>query len=111
MKIHRIVSGLLASNMYLLEERGPVIAVDPCEDLSACDPALTYDRIFLTHEHCDHISGVDARREGTGARVICSLPCGENLKDGKKKLPPETTVYPGHFEPRVLAEFNRVLLN
>lgn len=86
MKIQRIVSCLLASNMYLLEERGHVIVVDPCEDLSAYDPALTYDWIFLTHEHCDHISGVDVWRERTGARVICSLPCGENLKDSKKNL-------------------------
>ena len=86
MKIHRIVSDLLASNMYLLEEAGHVIVLDPCEDFSAYDPALTYDWIFLTHEHYDHISGADVWRERTGARVICSLSCGENLKDSKKNL-------------------------
>lgn len=81
-----MTSDLLASNMYLLEEAGYVIVIDPCGDLSAYDPALVYDWIFLTHEHYDHISGADVWREHTGARVICSLPCGENLKDSKKNI-------------------------
>lgn len=84
--IRRIPSDLLASNMYLVEERGHGIVVDPCEDLSPYDPALVYDWIFLTHEHYDHISGVDAWRERTGARVICSRACGESLKDPKKNF-------------------------
>lgn len=86
MNIQRIVSDLLASNMYLLEEAGHVIVIDPCEDLSVYDPELAYDWIFLTHEHYDHISGADVWRERTGARIICSLPCGEKLKDSKKNL-------------------------
>ena len=30
------------------------------------------DRILLTHEHYDHISGVTLLREKTGGRVLCS---------------------------------------
>ena len=86
MKIERVVSDLLASNMYLIEASGHGIIVDPCRDLSACNSALCYDWIFLTHEHYDHISGVDAWRERTGAKVICPSICGENLKDDKRNL-------------------------
>lgn len=72
--------------MYLLEASGHGLIVDPCRDFTKFDPSVRCDWIFLTHEHYDHISGVDAWRERTGARVICTRACGENLKDARKNL-------------------------
>lgn len=84
MTIQRVPTNLLASNMYLVEESGHAIVIDPCMDTSTVNPSITYDRIILTHEHYDHISGIDLWREKTGARVFCSRSCGENIKDPKK---------------------------
>ena len=56
MKIFHIISNLISSNMYVLEENNHLILIDPC----IIDIRLenkTVDYIFLTHEHYDHIRG------------------------------------------------------
>ncbi|MBQ8961391.1 MAG: MBL fold metallo-hydrolase [Ruminococcus sp.] len=86
MKIERVVSELLMSNMYILEESGHGIIIDPCRDTSAFSPDICYDRIILTHEHFDHISGVLLWQDLTGAQVICSRKCADNIKSPAKNM-------------------------
>ena len=57
-EIKRYVSGLLSSNMYVISEAGHAIVIDPFEDTTPSE-GLTVDCILLTHEHYDHISGVN----------------------------------------------------
>ena len=85
MKIDRVVSDLLFSNMYLLREGDAAIVIDPCRDT---DPAagLRVEKILLTHEHYDHISGVNAWKASTGAPVFCSEACACGIADPKKNL-------------------------
>lgn len=85
MKIHRIVSDLLDSNMYIVEENGRAVLIDPC---AAETPAagLQVDWILLTHEHYDHISGVNAWKERCGAPVLCSESCAKNIQDPRKNF-------------------------
>ncbi len=42
--------------------------------------------IVLTHEHFDHIAGVEALRNRFGSRLVCSLPCAEAIGDPKSNL-------------------------
>ena len=56
MKIKRIVSDLLSSNMYILEENRHAIIIDPNSDISDFESSIQYDCDLLTHEHYDHIS-------------------------------------------------------
>lgn len=83
------------SNMYLLDsKRNSVIIVDPFE----CEEALEYiiQRsvneviILLTHEHYDHISGVNYFRKNLSdicdLSVICQKFCAENIIDPDKSL-------------------------
>ena len=85
MEIRRYVSGLLQSNMYLLREGDHAIVIDPFEDTSPAD-GLQTDCILLTHEHYDHISGVNAWKAVTGAPVLCSSVCAENIQSPRKNL-------------------------
>ena len=85
MEIHRYDSGLLCSNMYVITEGGFAVVIDPSRDTSPAD-GLKVEHIILTHEHYDHISGVNAWKEKTGAPVLCSKACAESLPDPKKNL-------------------------
>ena len=84
-EIRRYESGLLSSNMYVVAEGTHAVVIDPFEDTSLC-AGLTVDYILLTHEHYDHISGVNAWKEATGAVVFCSRACAENIQNPKKNL-------------------------
>jgi len=85
MEIRRYPSDLLLSNMYLIVEGDSALVIDPSRDTSPREE-LTIDRIILTHEHYDHISGVNAWKAATGAKVLCSSACGENVKNPRKNL-------------------------
>ena len=85
MDIQRHVSDLLESNMYLLTENGHAVVIDPFRDTSFAE-GLIIDRILLTHEHYDHISGVNLWKEATGAGVLCSAPCAVNIQSARKNL-------------------------
>ena len=85
MQIKRTDSGLLNSNMYLVEENGHAIVIDPCMDLS--DAAqYTVDYLLLTHEHYDHISGVNEWKKETGAPLLCSSACAACIRNPRKNL-------------------------
>lgn len=71
--------------MYVLVERDHAVVIDPFEDTSPAE-GLAIDYILLTHEHYDHISGVRLWKERTGASVLCSRACAENIRNPKKNL-------------------------
>ena len=83
MLIERYDSGLLDSNMYVVSENGHAIVIDPCLNIQASDKFII-DYLFITHEHYDHIFGVNLWKERTGAPLVCSKVCAEGIKDTKK---------------------------
>ena len=83
MEIETIVSDLLKSNMYVIKENGRCILIDPCITDCKIENA---DYILLTHEHYDHISGVNYWREKTGAIAIVSKICAEKCADPRKNM-------------------------
>lgn len=85
MEIRRYASDLLFSNMYVITENGSAVVIDPCRNVNPAE-GLKIDRILLTHEHYDHISGVNVWRERTAAPVMCSKACGENIGSSRKNL-------------------------
>lgn len=84
-EIRRYKSGLLSSNMYVIVEGTHAIVIDPFDDVRPA-AGLTIDYILLTHEHYDHISGVNVWKAKTGAPVLCSKACAENIQNPKKNL-------------------------
>lgn len=84
MKVKQFLTPYMRSFCYVIIEDSSVIIIDPCEldevkqllqasalDISCC---------ILTHEHYDHISGLDWMHT-LGIPVIASEKCNENLAD------------------------------
>ena len=70
--------GPLATNCYLYtdDETGISAVIDPAypsQQLIDCAKASNVKYILLTHGHIDHIAGIKAIKEATGAKVI-ALP-------------------------------------
>lgn len=90
MVIKRIVSKHLQSNMYLLMDNDRAIMIDPCISEDTYQYIGQYniklDYIYLTHEHYDHISGVNWWKERTGVELLCSGKCAQNIADCKKNM-------------------------
>ncbi len=83
-----ILNGQFAENCYLLAEAGSRegVIVDPGEEPAlfleiAARHRITIREIWLTHGHIDHVSGVGAVKEATGAPVFLH-PLDRPLYDG-----------------------------
>lgn len=85
MEIKRYISNLLSSNMYLIVENGHAIVIDPFEDTTPGED-LAIDLMLVTHEHYDHISGVNAWKEQFDAPLMCCETCASNLESPRKNL-------------------------
>ena len=83
MNIDRYDSGLLNSSMYVISEKAHALVIDPCLNLNMADQ-YTVDCILITHEHYDHIFGVNAWKSKTNAPLMCSEACAHMLKNPKK---------------------------
>lgn len=80
-----INNDMVFSNMYILKENNHIIVIDPCVyDIDLEDAVLDY--ILLTHEHYDHISGVNYLKEKYNCDVICSNVCANNIQNSRKNL-------------------------
>lgn len=79
------------ANMYLTIEGGKGLLIDPnCSDkaLSLLEEAGVKElTILLTHEHFDHISGVNWFRKNFPTKVICQKACAEYIADEKNVFP------------------------
>lgn len=87
MKIQGWETPYWRSVTYLVEENGRACMVDPCE-LDAVKAYirqnnLTLDYALLTHEHCDHITGV-SWAQSLGAKAVCTDTCANYIKSPAK---------------------------
>lgn len=85
MEVKRFVGDFLDSNMYVFEEGNHGLIIDPIvnEDaLKHCNGASSVT-VLLTHEHFDHISGLNRIRElcAPTCRGIAGENCSERIKD------------------------------
>lgn len=85
MDIKRYESELISSNMYVITERGHAIVIDPFDHIEPIE-GLVIDYILLTHEHYDHISGVNLWKSVTKANVLCSEKCAERIQNPRKNF-------------------------
>lgn len=76
MQRHRICDPLTESNCYLLQEGTECIVIDPnrTEVVQQVEQMGVQPRyILLTHEHCDHMAGLEAMRERWPQAWWCAL--------------------------------------
>lgn len=85
MKITRYISDLMFSNMYILTDNGYSLIIDPFEHCML-PKELRPDMLVVTHEHYDHISGVNRMKQQFGIPLLCSEKCAQRLTDSRKNL-------------------------
>ena len=90
MDVKIIISGFLDTNTYLLEEDGHLLIIDPAiyaAVLVRCREAASVT-VLLTHEHFDHISGLNRIRKlyASSCRVIAGAVCSKRIQDTKANL-------------------------
>ena len=81
----RFVMPVIESNMYLLLDGDEALVIDPhanpeAEELLR-ENGVKHCLILLTHEHYDHISGVNWLRERCSCEVVCTEACAERIID------------------------------
>ncbi len=79
------------ARMYLMIENNKALVVDPCVEETALQCLLSNGvseiLVLLTHEHYDHISGVNWLREHfPNVNVLCSSECARALPKPSKNL-------------------------
>ena len=89
-EVYKYIMPVIASNMYIIIRENHALIVDPNENKNAVE--LLKERgvkdiiIFLTHEHFDHISGVNFFREQWACTVYANNWCKELVRDSNKNL-------------------------
>lgn len=88
---------LTQSNCYLIEEGGAVIVIDPNDytivGKALEEQSLTPELVLLTHEHCDHIRGLEELRDNCPVKVMCSSRCSMGITDITKNMSRMMEVY------------------
>lgn len=83
---------LIDERTYIIRGGNEAIVIDPHEDTDILNYLEGIGRvyIFLTHEHYDHISGVNRLREGYNCRVYATSVCAsiiQEVNNGTSRFP------------------------
>jgi hydroxyacylglutathione hydrolase len=86
-ELYSYSSELLDSRMYIIISNNKALIIDPCvnaDALQLMNDKKVRDVIILpTHEHYDHISGINWIKEYFTCRLIAINHCARNLQDPK----------------------------
>ena len=87
-EVKQFIWDYIDSNMYVIRHGTSALIIDPIEceeaELMLCD--LNKIIILLTHEHFDHICGLNQIRKSFGCKVIAQAECSKNIQNSKKNL-------------------------
>lgn len=88
--VHQYLMPGIHSGMYIIIEQKDTLVIDPNCREDAMNllgrNQVTNVVALLTHEHFDHISGVNLLREHFSTHVICSTAAAERITDPNKNL-------------------------
>lgn len=89
--IYASVYEYLNSNMYVILSQNEALVIDPhvngeLETLLS-GHGIKSVTVILTHEHCDHISGVWWFLENFDCKLICSESCAKKIADKRHNRP------------------------
>lgn len=89
--IHTFSFYPIDARMYILLERTKALVIDPCISEEALrlliENGVTELMILLTHEHYDHVSGVNWLRQNIpSVQVLCSSECAKALPEPSDNL-------------------------
>lgn len=97
LKVLQLSYGVEQANAYLLVDGVHTIVVDPCSKAVVDELAvrcLIPDYVLLTHEHCDHLWGLNALRSTfPDVKVIAQKECSKAICDSKQNKAKQYHVY------------------
>lgn len=95
MNVKTYVNPYIDERMYVIIEEKNALIVDPFISEEAegylCASKIQSVMVLLTHEHYDHISGVNDLRQKFHTKVISSEKCKENIENPKNNT---TSTFP-----------------
>ena len=96
-EILQLSYGLEQANTYLVVENGHAVVIDACS-ASVADEiknrGLAPDYVLLTHEHVDHLWGLNAIREVfPDVKVIAQKRCSEAIQSSKANKAAQYRIY------------------
>ena len=96
--LQRIVGSPLESSCYLLQEQGRCLIVDPNEAGRIlpvlAGQGLEPELCLLTHEHCDHMAGLETlRQQYPQMRTVATAACSSGLADTRLNMSHMMEIY------------------
>lgn len=83
LNVHLFVWDFIDSNAYVLEDEGYALFIDPVDTEEFWEfiesEGIHTANVILTHEHFDHISGLNKLREEVSCTVYAHRKCSENI--------------------------------
>lgn len=97
-ELGRWTEPLAESNCWLLGEDGHAVVIDPNDPKGPLEylegRGWEPELILLTHEHCDHMAGLETlRKRFPGARVVASQACSAGLGNTRLNMTAMMEVY------------------
>ncbi len=92
MEIRKFVWNFLDSNTYVLQEEfqeeKQYLVIDPIDNDGILDELKNANSVtvLLTHEHFDHICGLNKLRAAISCKVIASAACSERMQNVKANM-------------------------
>lgn len=88
--VHRFTWDYLDANTYAIESGGDLLVIDPTDTLGFWrflnERKIRTASVILSHEHFDHISGLNQLRERAVCTVYAHKNCSENIGDAGRNL-------------------------
>ena len=88
---------LVESNCYIFSEDNKALIIDPNSyeeiDRILTQQNLTLEWIILTHEHCDHMAGLEALRKKYPAKVLSTEACSRGIQSTRENMSAMMEVY------------------
>lgn len=103
-KLYYFRWNMIDSNMYIIIKNNRALIIDPVYTAESSNFILeanpTDITVLPTHEHFDHINGINHLREHFDTKVCCVRPCAERICSPKTNLSDKSEVI-AMFNPEV----------
>lgn len=88
--LYRLADPLTGSNCYVIQQGDSCLILDP-NSFELLELLFQKRNIYpvlvcLTHEHCDHIGGLNALRQKYDVTVAASRSCSFGIQDSRKNM-------------------------
>lgn len=93
----RVEDKLTSSNCYIIEENKKALIIDPNNFMMIKsileEKKLKPEIVMLTHEHCDHVKGLEELRRSYKVKVVSSEECSNGIQNDKQNMSRMMEVY------------------